>query len=124
TVFGDADNSRPSLRVWFSFLGRLPLRSYTRTGDFHRPAGWEICVAAATERSSIQIHRGVSQVNQRRINCLATAIGLSLVAAGAQAAGRTDLQKQDVTQLKQQYQARVAARGVATMAHSRHAQFI
>ena len=63
-------------------------------------------------------------MNQRRINSLAAAIALSLVATGAQAAGRTDLHKQDLGQLKQQYQARVAAKGVASMAHSRHAQFI
>ena len=64
-------------------------------------------------------------MNQRRINSLAAAIALSLLATGAQAAGRTDLHKKDVAQLKQQYQARVAAKGaVAAMAHSRHAQFI
>ena len=64
-------------------------------------------------------------MNQRRINSLAAAIALSLAATGAQAAGRIDLHKQDVAQLKQQYQAGVAAKGaVAAMAHSRHAQFI
>ena len=40
-------------------------------------------------------------MNQRRINSLAAAIALSLVATGAQAAGRTDLHKQDLAQLKQ-----------------------
>ena len=55
---------------------------------------------------------------------LATAIALSLVATGAQAAGKVDLQKRDVAQLKQQYQSTVAARGVAKMAHARHAQFM
>ena len=55
---------------------------------------------------------------------LATAIALSLVATGAQAAGKVDLQKRDVAQLKQQYQSTVAARGVANMAHARHAQFM
>jgi len=59
-----------------------------------------------------------------RINTLATAIALSLIATGAQAAGKVDLQKRDVTQLKQQYQSQVAARGVANMAHARHAQFM
>ena len=64
-------------------------------------------------------------MNQRRINSLAAAIALSLVAIGAQAAERTDLHKRNIAQLKQQYQARVAAKGaVAAMAHSRHAQFI
>jgi len=59
-----------------------------------------------------------------RINTLATAIALSLITTGAQAAGKVDLQKRDVTQLKQQYQSQVAARGVANMAHARHAQFM
>ena len=64
-------------------------------------------------------------MNQRRINSLAAAIALSLVATCAQAAGRTDLNKQDMAQLKQQYQAKVAAKGGASaMAHGRHAQFI
>lgn len=55
---------------------------------------------------------------------LATAITLSLVATGAQAAGKVDLHKRDVAQLKQQYQSTIAARGVANMAHARHAQFM
>jgi len=59
-----------------------------------------------------------------RINMLATAIALSLVATGAQAAGKVDLHKRDIAQLKQQYQSQVAARGVAKMAHARHAQFM
>ena len=59
-----------------------------------------------------------------RINVLATAIALSLVATGAQAAGKVDLQKRDIAQLKQQYQSTVAVRGVASMAHARHAQFM
>ena len=64
-------------------------------------------------------------MNQRRINSLAAAIALSLVATGAQAAGKVDLHKQDITQLKQQYQARVAAKGgIAAVASSRHEQFI
>ena len=54
-----------------------------------------------------------------RINMLASAIALSLVATGAQAAGKVDLHKRDVGQLKQQYQALVANRGVAAMAHAR-----
>ena len=60
----------------------------------------------------------------RRFSLLATAIALTLVAAGAQAADKTDLHQRDMTRLKQQYQAAAANRGVATMAHSRHAQFI
>ena len=64
-------------------------------------------------------------MNQRRINSLAAAIALSLVATGAQAANRTDLHQQNIAQLKQQYQAQVAAKGgAAAMAHSRHEQFI
>ena len=55
---------------------------------------------------------------------LATAIALSLVATGAQAAGKVDLQKRDVAQLKQQYQSRIATQGVADMAHRRHTQFM
>ena len=55
---------------------------------------------------------------------LATAITLSLLATGAQAAAKTDLHKRDVSQLKQQYQAVTASRGIAAMAHSRHEQFI
>ena len=55
---------------------------------------------------------------------LATAIALSLVATGAQAAGKVDLQKRDVAQLKRQYQSRIATQGVADMAHRRHAQFM
>jgi Zn-dependent metalloprotease len=64
-------------------------------------------------------------VNQRRIHALAAAIVLSLAATGANAASRSDLNKQDIAQLKQQYRALVAARGgAATMAHSRHEQLI
>jgi Zn-dependent metalloprotease len=64
-------------------------------------------------------------VNQRRLNSLAAAIALSLVATGAQAAGRVDLHKQDLNQLKQQYNLAVAAKGgAAAMAHARHAQFM
>ncbi|HWS79113.1 MAG TPA: M4 family metallopeptidase, partial [Thermomonas sp.] len=64
-------------------------------------------------------------MNQRRLNSLAAAIALSLVATGAQAADRMDLQKQNLNQLKQQYNAVVAAKGgAAAMAHSRHAQFL
>jgi len=64
-------------------------------------------------------------VNQRRLNSLAAAIALSLVATGAHAAGKVDLHKQDIAKLKQQYQATVAAKGrIAPMAHSRHAQFM
>ncbi len=60
----------------------------------------------------------------RRFTALATAITLTLIATGAQAAGKLDLQKRDIAQLKQQYQAVAANRGVAAMAHSRHEQFI
>ena len=63
-------------------------------------------------------------MNQRHFNSLAAAIALSLVATGAQAAGKVDLQKQNLNQLKQQYSAVVAAKGMPTMTHSRHAQFI
>ena len=64
-------------------------------------------------------------MNQRRINSLAAAIALSLVATGAQAAGKVDLHKQNIAQLKQQYNAQVAAKGgAAAMVHSRHEQFI
>ena len=64
-------------------------------------------------------------MNQRRINSLAAAITLSLVATGAQAAERTDLHKRNIAQLKQQYQAQVAARGgIAAMPVNRHEQFI
>ena len=59
-----------------------------------------------------------------RFSALATAITLSLVATGAQAAGKIDLQAQDMIQLKQQYQAVAANRGIAAMAHTRHEQFI
>ena len=44
--------------------------------------------------------QGYSTVNQRRINSLAAAITLSLVATGAQAAERTDLHKRNIAQLK------------------------
>lgn len=75
------------------------------------------------------VHRqpssGNQPVNHRRFNALAAAITLSLVATGAQAAGKVDLHKQDLNQLKQQYNAAVAAKGaVAPMAHARHAQLI
>ena len=63
-------------------------------------------------------------MNQRRLNSLAAAIALSLVATGAQAAGKVDLQKQNIAQLKQQYNAAVAAKGAAPMTHGRHAQFM
>ena len=53
-----------------------------------------------------------------RFSALATAITLSLVATGAQAAGKLDLQAQDMIQLKQQYQSIAANRGIAAMAHS------
>ena len=59
-----------------------------------------------------------------RFSALATAITLSLVATGAQAAGKIDLHKQNLVQLKQQYQAVAANRGIAAMAHTRHEQFI
>ena len=63
-------------------------------------------------------------MNRDRISLLAAAITLSLVATGAQAASRADLHKQDVRQLKQDYQRDVASRGMSAMAHSRHEQFI
>lgn len=49
---------------------------------------------------------------------------MSLVATGAQAANKSDLHKRDVAKLRQEYQLRVAANGVADMAHRRHAQFM
>ena len=68
---------------------------------------------------------GEPPVNQRRINLLAAAVVLSLSATGANAAGRADLNKKDLAQLKQQYRALVSARGAAApMAHSRHEQLI
>ncbi|MEO6228066.1 MAG: M4 family metallopeptidase [Thermomonas sp.] len=60
----------------------------------------------------------------RQFNVLATAIALSLVATGAQAAGKIDLQQRNIAKLKQQYQSVAATRGVAAMAHTRHEQFI
>lgn len=59
-----------------------------------------------------------------RFSALATAITLSLVATGAQAASRSDLHTKDFAQLKQQYQGIAANRGIAPMAHTRHEQFI
>lgn len=59
-----------------------------------------------------------------RLSALATAITLSLVATGAHAAGKLDLNKRDIAQLKQQYQSVASTRGIAPMAHARHAQFI
>ena len=68
---------------------------------------------------------GEPPVNQRRINLLAAAVVLSLSATSANAAGRADLNKKDLAQLKQQYRALVSARGAAApMAHSRHEQLI
>jgi Zn-dependent metalloprotease len=60
----------------------------------------------------------------RRFSALATAIALSLVATGAQAASKIDLHQRNVAQLKQQYQAVAATRGLAAMTHTRHEQFI
>jgi Zn-dependent metalloprotease len=57
------------------------------------------------------------------LNTLATAVALSLLAAGAQAANRADLHGRDLGLLKQQYQS-IAARGAAAHAHTRHEQFI
>ncbi|MDI1254432.1 pre-peptidase C-terminal domain-containing protein [Thermomonas sp.] len=59
-----------------------------------------------------------------RFSALATAITLSLVATGAQAASRSDLNQKNIAQLKQQYQSIAANHGIAPMAHSRHEQFI
>lgn len=64
-------------------------------------------------------------MNQRRLSSLAAAIALSLIATGAQAAGKVDLHKQNLNQLKQQYNVAIAAKGgAAAMAHARHAQFM
>jgi pseudolysin/vibriolysin len=59
-----------------------------------------------------------------RFSALAAAITLSLVATGAQAAGKIDLQKRNIAQLKQQYQSVAASHGIAAMTHTRHEQFI
>ena len=55
---------------------------------------------------------------------LTAAVALSLVATGAQAAGKNDLHQRNVAQLKQQYNARIASAGIAERAHARHAQFM
>ena len=60
---------------------------------------------------------GVVPVNRHhRINMLAAAVALSLVATGAQAAGKNDLHQRNVAQLKQQYNARIASAGIAERA--------
>ena len=64
-------------------------------------------------------------MNHRRLDTLAVAVALSLSATGANAAGKADLHKKDLAQLKQQYRALVAAKGgAADMAHTRHEQLI
>ena len=64
-------------------------------------------------------------MNHRRLDTLAVAVALSLFATGANAAGKADLHKKDLAQLKQQYRALVAAKGgAADMAHTRHEQLI
>ena len=55
---------------------------------------------------------------------LSAAILLSLAAAGAQAADRSDLHQRNIQQLRQQYQSVTASQGVASMANRRHAQFM
>ncbi|HOC11364.1 M4 family metallopeptidase [Thermomonas sp.] len=60
------------------------------------------------------------------LNTLAAAIALSLTAAGAQAATRTDLQQRDLAQMRQQYQSLLASQGQvgSEMANRRHAALI
>ena len=60
----------------------------------------------------------------RCTSLLSTAILLSLSAVSAQAATRSDLQKRDVNQLRQQYQSLTATRGIAGTVHARHEQFM
>ncbi len=55
---------------------------------------------------------------------LSAAILLSLAAAGAQAANKSDLHQRNIQQLRQQYQSATASQGVASMANRRHAQFM
>jgi len=59
-----------------------------------------------------------------RKQALACATTLALVAGGASAAERIDLHRLDIGQLKQHYDTVVGKRGVATMAHTRHAQLL
>ncbi|MFN7136064.1 MAG: M4 family metallopeptidase [Thermomonas sp.] len=63
-------------------------------------------------------------MNCSRTHLLGTAILLALAAGSAQAADRIDLLQRNVPQLRQQYQALTAGKGVATMAHRRHEQFL
>ena len=63
-------------------------------------------------------------MNRSRTHLLGTAILLALAAGSAQAADRVDLLQRNVPQLRQQYQALTAGKGVATMAHRRHEQFL
>ena len=60
----------------------------------------------------------------RTTSLLSAAVLLSLSAAGAQAATRTDLYQRNVNQLRQQYQSQVATKGVAATAHRRHELFM
>jgi len=71
--------------------------------------------------------KGISPVNRSRtIKALSAAIALSLVAAGAQAATRTDLHQRDMNQARQQYQSFVASHGqtAVSRANRRHAAFM
>lgn len=63
-------------------------------------------------------------MNRSRTHLLGTAILLALAAGSAQAADRIDLLQRNVPQLRQQYQALTAGKGVATMVHRRHEQFL
>ncbi|WP_275114555.1 M4 family metallopeptidase [Thermomonas paludicola] len=63
-------------------------------------------------------------IRSRTANVLSAAILLSLAAAGAQAADRSDLHQRNINQLRQQYSTTTATQGVATMAHRRHEQFL
>lgn len=63
-------------------------------------------------------------MNCSRTHLLGTAIALALAAGSATAADRIDLHQQNVGQLRQQYQALTAGKGVASMNHRRHEQFL
>ncbi|SHF36523.1 M4 family metallopeptidase [Thermomonas hydrothermalis] len=63
-------------------------------------------------------------MNCSRTHLLGTAIALALAAGSATAADRIDLHQQNVGQLRQQYQALTAGKGVATMVHRQHEQFL
>ena len=57
----------------------------------------------------------------RQLNVLAAATALALFATGASAAGRTDLNLEDMSRVAKS-NAAIAASGAVDMAHARHAQ--